>query len=166
MMSSVPAQIRPASNDTMPGTEKPDWAPCTTGSVTARSISPSAVSPSPIHCRRPIRIPKIRSAITSSRTIPPASTDWTRDIGATESAATWKIQATTPIAIPIVNNREPKSRRAVRKGLRMSTAGAEHAPRCLNRKAMFAVRAQASARGIPSRDVMDQNQGDGAGVAG
>lgn len=81
--------------------------------------------------------------------MPPASTDCTSDIGATDSAATWKTHALEAITIPIVNSREPNSDWAVRNGLRMSTGGAAHAPRYLNRKPMFVASAQASASGIP-----------------
>ena len=60
----------------------------------------------------PIRRPKIRSAITASRTTPPASTAWTSDSGAIDIAATWKIQAPVAITIPIANSFEANSERA------------------------------------------------------
>ena len=79
--------------------------------MTPSRISPKAVSARPIHCRRPIRSPKIRSAITASSTIPPASTAWTSDIGATDIAATWKTHAHEAIPIPIANSRVRNSER-------------------------------------------------------
>ena len=66
--------------------------------------------------------------MTASRTMPPASTDCTSDIGATDRAATWKTHALEAITIPIVNSREPNSDWAVRNGLRMSTGSARTPP--------------------------------------
>jgi hypothetical protein len=91
--------------------------------------------------------------------MPPASTDCTSDIGATDSAATWKTHAVEAITIPIVNGREPNSNRAVRNGLRISTGGAAHAPRYLNRKPRFAAREEASASGIP-REVITKPEAE------
>ena len=106
MIRSVPPAIRPASNEIIPGTEKRESAPWAAGSVSPRRISPTAVSASPAHWRRPIRRPKIFSAITASSTTPPASTAWTSDSGASDIAATWKIHAPVAIAIPIANSGE------------------------------------------------------------
>ena len=131
MIRSVPAAIRPVSNEIMPGTEKRESAPWVAGSVNPRRISPNAVIARPIHCRLPIRSPKTRSAITASRTTPPASTACTIDSGASDIAATWKIQAPVAITIPIANSREENSARADHSGRRTSTSGAAQAPRCL-----------------------------------
>ena len=103
----------------------------------------------PTHCLREMHRPKVRSAITANSTTPPARTAWTSDSGATAIAATWKIQAAEAISIPIANSLEANSALAERSGWRMSTAGAAHAPRCLNRNPTFVVRAQASARRMP-----------------
>ena len=88
MISSVPASSRIASNPIMPGTEKREWAPCTVGRLMPSRIRPTAVRPIPIHWRREIRSPKLRSAMIASSTTPPASTAWTTDSGATAIAAT------------------------------------------------------------------------------
>ncbi len=70
------------SKPIMPASEYAEWAPCVAGSVITSSIRPSAVMPTPIHWRRPTLKPKIRSAITASRTTPVESTAWTTDSGA------------------------------------------------------------------------------------
>ena len=48
--------------------------------------------------------PKSRWAITPIITTPPASTTWTTEIGASASAATWKIHALVAIAMPMANH--------------------------------------------------------------
>ncbi len=113
MISNVPATSSPASNPIIPGSEKREWAPCTDGRVKPSRIRPTAVRPIPIHWRREIRSPKLRSAMIASSTTPPASTAWTTDSGATAIAATWKIQAPAAITIPSANSRDENSAFAV-----------------------------------------------------
>ena len=57
MISSVPATSRAASNATIAGTEKREWAPCTAGRLKPSSSSPTAVSTIPTHWRREIFSP-------------------------------------------------------------------------------------------------------------
>ena len=70
----------------------------------------------PTHCLREMQRPKVRSAITASRTTPPARTAWTSDSGATAMAATWKIHAAEAISMPIENSLEANSDLAERSG--------------------------------------------------
>ena len=114
----------PASNETIAAVEKLECAVWAVGSVTPSRTSPSAVQPRPIHCRRPTSKPKSRSAMTASSTTPPASTDWTTDIGASANAATWKTQAQIATNMPIANHFELHSDLAECSGWRMSTGSA------------------------------------------
>ena len=83
-----------------------EWLACAESavpsSVAARNARPAAVSPTQSHSRRVTEWPKTRSAVTVSSTSPPAITDWTIEIGARASAATWKphdvVATTQPIA--------------------------------------------------------------------
>ncbi len=131
MMSSAPMPNRPASKAVMAPTEKDGAAPSPAGRVTPRRIRPSAVSARPHHWRGPTVNPKSFSAMTASSTIPPDSTAWTTESGARVIAATCKPQAPAPTSMPIANQRWLHSEYAVRRGWRMSTAQASHAPRCL-----------------------------------
>ena len=99
--------------------------------MTISSTRPQAVIATPSHWRGPTSKPKIRSASTASITTPVESTACTTDIGASASAATWKIQAPRAIAMPIANHLERKSALPDRSGWRTSTEGASFAPRCL-----------------------------------
>ena len=69
--------------------------------------------------------------MTVSRTSPPAITDWTSEIGASESAATCRPHDAVATMIPIVYQRERNSASDVRTGRRASTGGDSTAPRCL-----------------------------------
>ena len=70
---------------------------------------PAAVSATPIHSRRVTEKPNSRSATTVSSTSPPAITDWTSEIGASASAATWKPHEPVATRIPSVYQRERNS---------------------------------------------------------
>jgi hypothetical protein len=76
-------------------------------------------------------MPKTRSAITVSNTSPPAITDCTREMGASERAAACSPQEPNAITIPSVYQRDRNSISELRTGLRNCTAGAATAPRCL-----------------------------------
>ena len=121
----------PPSKAIMATAENWEWAPPERGSVSPSSSSPSAVSETPIHWRRPTPKPNSRSAITASRTTPPERTDCTIEIGASASAPTCRIQAPTATSIPIANHLDENRHLALRRGWRMSTDAAAHAPRYL-----------------------------------
>ena len=89
------------------------------------------MSATPIHSRRVTVKPNSRSATTVSSTSPPAITDWTSEIGASASAATWKPHEPMATAIPSVYQGERNSASEVRIGRRASTGGDSTAPRCL-----------------------------------
>ncbi len=101
------------------------------GWVMAIRPRPSAMAARPIHWRLPTVKPNRRSAITASRTRPPASTTWTTDIGAIASARTWKTQAPVATSMPTANQRERNSPVAELTGWPKSTGGAAHAPAVL-----------------------------------
>ena len=126
-----PTRIRPVSNAIMPGTEKRECAPWTAGNETPSRTRPPAVIASPIHWRRPMVSPSIRSAMIAISTIPPASTACTSDSGATAIAATWKPHATHAINIPSANSGEANNALPERSGCRKSTGTAARAPRYL-----------------------------------
>ena len=85
----------------------------------------------PIHSRRVTAKPKIRSATTVRNTRPPAITDWTSEIGARESAATWRPQLAVATRIPITYHFDRNSARELAIGRLASTGGDSTAPRCL-----------------------------------
>ena len=58
-------------------------------------------------------------------------TDWTSEIGASASAATWRPHDAVAMRIPSVYQRERNSASEVRTGRRASTGGDSTAPRCL-----------------------------------
>ena len=76
------------------------------------------MSATPIHSRRVTVKPNSRSATTVSSTRPPAITDWTSEIGASASAATWKPHEPMATAIPSVYQGERNSASEVRIGRR------------------------------------------------
>ena len=69
--------------------------------------------------------------MTVSSTRPPAITDCTSEIGASDSAATCRPHDPSAIRIPSVYQRDRNSASEVRTGWRISTSGDSMAPRCL-----------------------------------
>src|SRR3954470_19444328 len=118
--------------------------------VAARKARPRAVSATQIHSRFVTVKPKTRSAITVSRTRPPAITDWTIEIGASDSAATCRPHDAVATMMPIVYQRLLNSASELLTGLRSVTAGDSSAPRYLSRKPTIEVTAVASAKSRPS----------------
>jgi hypothetical protein len=76
-------------------------------------------------------MPKTRSARTVSITSPPAITDCTSEIGASERAAACSPHEPIAITIPSVYQPDRNSISELRTGSRNLTAGAATAPRCL-----------------------------------
>ncbi len=89
------------------------------------------MSATPIHSRRVTEKPNRRSATTVSSTSPPAITDWTIEIGASASAATWKPHDPVATTIPSVYQRERNRASELATGRRTVTGGDSTAPRCL-----------------------------------
>src|SRR3954469_19382607 len=117
--------------------------------VAARKASPSATSATQIHSRFVTVKPKTRSAITVRSTRPPAITDWTSEIGASDRAATWRPQEAVATMIPIVYQRDLNRTSELLIGLRSVTAGDSSAPLYLRRKPTIDVTAVASANSRP-----------------
>ena len=93
-MSRPPMPSRAASKPTIAGQREGRVASrAGAGIVMTSRTRPTAVSARPHHCRLPTSKPKRRSAITAMSTTPPESTTWTTDSGASEIAATWRVQA-------------------------------------------------------------------------
>ncbi len=84
---TAPIASRPTHAARVPASDSEYAASPPPSSVAARNASPSAAMPTPIHSRRVTSCAKRRSAVTVSRTRPPAITDCTSEIGARESAA-------------------------------------------------------------------------------
>ncbi len=84
----------PPSKPRIAATAKSEWLPPKWGTVSASSASPAPPSSSASHCRRSTGRRRAACDITARVTAPPASTAWTREIGAIERAATWISQAT------------------------------------------------------------------------
>ena len=151
---SVPSASIAASNASRPGSANELPLPCWAGSVSTSSVSPAAVIATPAHWRRLTSSPKIRSLITARSTTPVESTACTVESGASASAATWNSQAPAAIAMPMANQREANSARALRSGFAIRTSGAHAAPRCLQRKPSCVATAQTSASPIPNSKVL------------
>src|SRR4051812_18679310 len=129
----------------------------------ARRTRPIAVHATPAHWRLPTLRPKPRSARTARKTRPPAMTGWTIESGAIAIAPTWRTHAPTATSMPIANHLDAKRPLALRQGWRMSTVGAQHAPRCFHRKPRFVAKAQKSASNMPSCTVKRRGEAGGAG---
>jgi hypothetical protein len=99
--------------------------------VAARKARPAAVSATPIHSRLVTGRWKIRSAMTVSRTSPPAITDCTSEIGARLSAATCRPHDPIATPIPSAYQGDRSSASDELTGRDHSTAGASTAPRYL-----------------------------------
>ncbi len=119
-------------------------------SVAARKASPAAVSATPIHSRRVTSSPNSREPTTVTSTRPPAITDWTSEIGASASAATWKPHDVVATTQPIVYTGERNSAIVLATGRRHSTAGAATAPRYLRKKPITDMSAVTKAISSPS----------------
>src|SRR3954465_1674887 len=118
--------------------------------VAARNASPSAVSATQIHSRRVTVKPQTRGGITVRSTSPPAITDCTIEIGASDRPATCSPHEAVATMMPIVYQRLLKRASELLTGLRSVTAGDSSAPRYLSRKPTIDVTAVASANSRPS----------------
>jgi hypothetical protein len=99
--------------------------------VSARNARPAAASPTPIQSRFATVRPNRRSANTVSRTSPPAITAWTIEIGASDSAATWKPHDVVAMTQPSRYHFDLNSTSVEWSGRFQSTSGDSTAPRCL-----------------------------------
>ena len=92
---------------------------------------PRRTAPTPTHSRRDTSMPNSRSAITVSSTRPPAITDCTSEIGASESAATCRPHDAIATTMPRTNQRLENRTATARSGRRQTIVSIDDAPRCL-----------------------------------